>query len=94
MILIKYVPGATTAHPGIKIDVTKSGVANLFPGFIFSILMYFMLFLTLFYTDQFLPFRKFGPNMKTFYDGTFFRFPLRSQTTAKDSEIKKQVVRY
>lgn len=32
--------------------------------------------------------------MKTFYDGTFFRFPLRSQTTAKDSEIKKQIVRY
>jgi hypothetical protein len=27
-----YVPGATSAHPGIKIDFTKSGVANIFPG--------------------------------------------------------------
>lgn len=40
------------------------------------------------FPDQFAPFKKFGCNMKTRFEGTLFRFPLRTAALAAKSEIK------
>ena len=39
------------------------------------------------FPDQFEPFAMFGCDLQTYFNGTFFRFPLRPKHLAKDSEI-------
>ncbi|GMH69495.1 hypothetical protein TrRE_jg392, partial [Triparma retinervis] len=41
------------------------------------------------FPDQFLPYCKFGCDMKSRFQGTLFRFPLRDHVTAVESEISK-----
>jgi len=41
------------------------------------------------FPDQFLPYCKFGCDMKSHFKGTLFRFPLRDQVAAAESEISK-----
>ena len=43
------------------------------------------------FPDQFSPYCKFGCDMKSRFNGTLFRFPLRDQEAANDSEISKTV---
>jgi len=40
---------------------------------------------------QFAPYCHFGCDLKKRFDGTLFRFPLRNNTTAAESEISKTV---
>lgn len=40
---------------------------------------------------QFDPYKAFGCDMRSHFDGTLFRFPLRSEALAADSRISKQV---
>jgi sacsin len=42
------------------------------------------------FPDQFAPFRFFDCDFKSSYDGTLFRFPLRSHALAKTSEISRR----
>jgi sacsin len=41
------------------------------------------------FPDQFRPYQYFGCNFEETYDGTFFRFPLRTPSLARKSEISK-----
>jgi sacsin len=43
------------------------------------------------FPDQFEPYKFYGCDLKSRYEGTLFRFPLRSTATAKRSEIKREV---
>ena len=43
------------------------------------------------YPDQFEPYTAFGCDMRSMYQGTLFRFPLRSPALAQQSRISKQV---
>ncbi len=69
------VPGSTERSPGIKIPIKK--LKNNFET----------------YKDQLAPYNLLGCDLKTQdrYEGTLFRFPLRTEATAKASEIKPKV---
>ena len=41
--------------------------------------------------DQFAPYKVFGCDTKSFFQGTLFRFPLRTEAHAQTSRISKQV---
>ncbi|CAM9133150.1 unnamed protein product, partial [Laminaria digitata] len=64
----KYVPGATSVQPGIKIRFADTNLLEQFP-------------------DQFSPYLFFGCELKNRFDGTLFRFPLRTAAAARASEI-------
>ena len=82
-----FIPGATTAAPGVRIRFGSQGkvgggggggdgssgpdLRSQFP-------------------DQFEPFLLFGCDLRSKFDGTLFRFPLRTADGAKNSEIKKE----
>lgn len=78
-----YVPGAHTAQPGIRIKFatgssagSKAGRRGLLSQF----------------PDQFSPLCYFGCDMTNRYNGTLFRFPLRSKSTSSSSEIKQSAI--
>ncbi len=66
-----WLPGVTTAQPGIKIRFPSSPLVSHFP-------------------DSFQPYQVFGCDMHERYNGTLFRFPLRTEQLAPLSEIKPQ----
>merc|ERR1712166_763345 len=41
------------------------------------------------FQDQFLPYEMFGNDMKTYYNGTLFRLPLRTDLNSNNDEIKR-----
>jgi sacsin len=43
------------------------------------------------FPDQFEPYLQYGCDLENYYNGTLFRFPLRSSETAKDSQIKNSM---
>lgn len=44
------------------------------------------------FPDQFSPYLKFGCDMRSRFQGTLFRFPLRTSSLARNSEIKQQAL--
>ncbi|CAM9839484.1 unnamed protein product, partial [Choristocarpus tenellus] len=66
----KYLPGATSSQPGIKVRFADTDLLAQFP-------------------DQFSPYVFFGCDLKSRFEGTLFRFPLRSPVIARDSEISQ-----
>ena len=72
-----FLPGASAAKPGLKIAFARDG------GETSGLLAQF--------PDQFAGYRGiFGCDFRGAYDGTLFRFPLRSPEAAKTSEIKAE----
>ena len=66
-----FIPGTTTAQPGIRMKYTGNSLRNTFP-------------------DQFRPYEYFGCNFEHSFQGTLFRFPLRTPSLARRSEISKR----
>ena len=70
---VGFLPGATAAQPGIRIKFTAAGGSSLRETF----------------PDQFEPLCFFGCDLRGRFDGTLFRFPLRTKALAAESEISK-----
>ncbi len=71
---LEWLPGATARQPGLKIVFSdEAGAPNALQTF----------------PDQFRPYLFWGCSLTGWFPGTMFRFPLRSETVAKRSQIKR-----
>jgi sacsin len=93
---VNFLPGATASQPGIKIkftsDTKETGAAaggasgGIKPSNNNSNKS---ARLREHFPDQFNPLCFFGNDLNRYFDGTLFRFPLRTKSLAQQSEISK-----
>ena len=77
-----FIPGATSAAPGVRIRFGEGDAASGKPPGAPDLRAQF--------PDQFEPFLLFGCDLQSTFNGTLFRFPLRTAEGAARSEIKKE----
>lgn len=82
---VNFLPGATPSQPGIRIKFTSdtkesAGRKNQVNK---------SARLREHFPDQFNPLCFFGNDLNHYFDGTLFRFPLRTKLLAQQSEISK-----
>jgi len=89
---VNFLPGATASQPGIKIKFTsdtKETAAAGASGGSKPSNNNKSARLREHFPDQFNPLCFFGNDLNRYFDGTLFRFPLRTKTLAQQSEISK-----
>lgn len=90
---VNFLPGATASQPGIRIKFTSDtknsdtkGTTGTTAGKGKSAKS---AKLKEKFPDQFTPLCFFGNDLNKYFDGTLFRFPLRTKSLAQQSEISK-----
>ena len=88
-----HVPRATTNKPGLKLKFTQNAEKNTTTSKTTSTSSKKTSKKTTCikerFKDQFLPYEMFGNDMKTYYNGTLFRLPLRTDLNSNNDEIKR-----